>query len=52
MVFVSMCDKNRSNLVDPLHQVRHIGDNQVNPEHTLFGELNSTINDDDIVFIL
>ena len=51
MVFVTVGYEDGANLVDPVHQVRDVGDDQIDPKHALFRELDPAIDDYDIVFV-
>ena len=52
MVLVPVGDQDGANLLEPFHQIRNVGDDQVNPKHTFFRELDPAVDDNDIVIVL
>jgi hypothetical protein len=52
VVLVSMSDQNAPDVVGAFDQIGDVGDDEVYPEHTLFGKLDPAIDDDNIVAVL
>ncbi len=52
MILVGVSDQEGADLLSVLAQVGDVGDHQIDPEHLLIGEHESTVDDDDVVAIL